>query len=112
MCVASVQQRIRSTELSTRRRVTRASQHRKFLDAHRDRYDGLLEFQGGGCAICGRRPGTRRLDLDHQHKEPMFLRGALCVRCNRNIPDWVTSEWLRKCADYLDCPPFQMMENT
>ena len=39
--------------------------------------------------------------MDHDHKR-MVLRGLLCHRCNRALPDWVTSEWLRDAADYLD----------
>lgn len=46
--------------------------------------------------------------MDHDHKA-MVVRGLLCVRCNRNVPDWVTPEWLRKCADYLENPPFAML---
>ena len=92
--------------MAAKRRTTRAAQHRKLLDAHRPHYAGLLEFQGGGCAICARRPNeTRRLDMDHDHRE-MVVRGLLCVRCNRNVPDWVTPDWLRACAAYLESPPF------
>jgi hypothetical protein len=43
----------------------------------------------------------RRLDLDHDHRE-MFIRGLLCVRCNRALAYWMTSAWLRAAADYLD----------
>lgn len=68
-------------------------------------YDALLEFQGGVCAICGAEPKSRRLDRDHDHKL-MVVRGLLCVRCNRNVPDWVTPEWLEACAAYLRNPPY------
>ncbi len=85
-------------------RPTRAAEHRALLKAHRQHYAGLLKFQGGGCAICGRPPANRKLDLDHDHRS-MVVRGLLCVRCNRNCPDWVTPAWLRACADYLEQPP-------
>lgn len=44
----------------------------------------LLRRQGGKCAICGKKPSDRRLDLDHNHrtKKP---RGLLCRNCNRGI---------------------------
>ena len=86
-----------------RRRPTRASQHRALLNTVD--YDALLEFQGGVCAICGSPPKSRRLDRDHDHKS-MQVRGLLCVRCNRNVPDWVTPAWLRACAEYLEDPPY------
>jgi hypothetical protein len=30
-------------------------------------YNKMLVEQGGGCAICGRPPGTKRLHVDHDH---------------------------------------------
>lgn len=39
--------------------------------------------------------------MDHDHKR-MIVRGLLCVRCNRGLPSWKTSEWLRAAADYID----------
>lgn len=86
-----------------RRKPTRASEHRALLNTVD--YEGLLAFQGGVCAICGGPPKTRRLDRDHDHKS-MEVRGLLCVRCNRNVPDWVSPEWLDACAAYLRNPPY------
>jgi hypothetical protein len=63
-------------------------------------YDRLLAAQGGGCAICGNPPKSRRLDADHDHKTGR-VRGLLCHRCNRALPNWVTVEWLRDAALYL-----------
>lgn len=71
---------------------------------HADRYDELLELQGGGCAICGARAKTRRLAMDHDHRT-MTLRGLLCHRCNRGLPPWVDRFWLYKAAEYLSAPP-------
>lgn len=58
---------------------------------------------GEDCNICGakRLPGQRRLARDHDHKTGQ-ARGILCIRCNRAIPNWMTSDWLRLAADYLD----------
>lgn len=81
--------------------------HRAYLRAlPTDEYDRLLEIQGGGCAICARVAKTRRLDRDHDHRR-MTLRGLLCPRCNRALPSWVTPEWLRAAAAYLEDPPAQ-----
>jgi hypothetical protein len=86
----------------TRRK--RVSPHAQLLKDNRHRYDELLAAQGGGCAICGRRPSDRRkLDLDHDHKL-MVIRGLLCFRCNRALPFWMTPDWLRRAADYITPP--------
>jgi hypothetical protein len=49
-------------------------------------YEGLLEFQGGRCWICGYTPGEgkRKLAVDHDHKTGS-VRGLLCHRCNRGL---------------------------
>lgn len=47
----------------------------KAADTHRKKkygvglayYDSQLEKQGGGCGVCGAKPGTRRLHIDHDH---------------------------------------------
>ena len=31
-------------------------------------YNETVELQGGGCKLCGSKPGTRRLHVDHDHK--------------------------------------------
>jgi Recombination endonuclease VII len=76
---------------------TRAKQ----LGVGDDEYARLLKAQGGGCAICGAKPKTRRLHVDHDHKTGK-VRGLLCHRCNRALPTWVTLEWLEDAYAYLD----------
>lgn len=66
-------------------------------------YDQRLAEQGGGCAICGTPPKTRRLAVDHDHKTGA-IRGLLCHRCNRTLAAWVTPAWLRHASDYLERP--------
>jgi hypothetical protein len=66
-----------------------------------DEYARMLAAQGGGCAICGATPKTRRLHVDHDHKTGT-VRGLLCHRCNRALPTWVTTKWLAMAYDYLD----------
>lgn len=66
-------------------------------------YAAFVALNGGEfCAICRRKPSkVRRLDRDHDHKTGK-PRGLLCARCNRSLPAWVTAEWLRDAADYLE----------
>ena len=82
----------------------RAKKHREWAK----HYKSLLEIQGSGgcCAICGNPPkeGGRRLHLDSDHKTES-LRGAICGNCNRRLKYYLTVEWLRDAADYLEDPP-------
>jgi hypothetical protein len=83
-------------------RAVRKSKHARLLDAARPQYEALLEAQGGRCAVCLCEPSSRRrFDIDHDHGS-LRVRGLLCVRCNRALPYWVTAEWLRAAADYLE----------
>jgi hypothetical protein len=65
-----------------------------------DLYEQLLASQNGGCAICGNPPKTRRLSVDHNHRTGQ-VRGLLCFRCNRGLPTYATSEWLRSAFEYV-----------
>lgn len=55
-----------------------------------ERYDAMLEAQGGGCAICnGTNPSDRPLFVDHDHACCpgvktcwKCVRGLLCHKCN------------------------------
>lgn len=53
-----------------------------------EQYNGMVERQGGVCAICGQPPTSatpgRRLHVDHDHKSGV-IRGLLCGRCNTGI---------------------------
>jgi Recombination endonuclease VII len=49
-----------------------------------DGYDALLARQGGGCAICRRKPTRRRLAVDHCHARRR-IRALLCARCNPGL---------------------------
>jgi hypothetical protein len=63
-------------------------------------YDRLFREQGGVCAICGSPPKSRRLHLDHNHRTNR-TRGLLCFRCNRALPTYLDSEWLRRACEYV-----------
>ncbi len=54
-----------------------------------EKYDEMLEAQGGGCAICHEPPGDRNLYVDHDHgccpgqyTCGKCVRGLLCILCN------------------------------
>jgi hypothetical protein len=66
-----------------------------------DEYDRMLAAQDGHCALCPNTPKTRRLHVDHDHRTGK-VRALLCMRCNRSLPNWVTPEWLRRAAIYLE----------
>jgi hypothetical protein len=88
--------------MTAKRRRKYPKKHKDFLNKYRHRYEDILKSQEGGCAICGRKPSiNRKLDLDHSHKEPMILRGALCVICNRALKDFMDEQWLLKAAEYV-----------
>lgn len=63
-------------------------------------YERMLAEQGGVCAICGQRPKTRRLHVDHDHATGR-IRGLLCFRCNRNLPTYADAAWLERAAQYV-----------
>jgi hypothetical protein len=76
-------------------------------------YDALLKLQGGVCFICQRRPGTKRLAVDHDHLTGR-VRGLLCASnehgCNRailgNIRDVAMA---RRILLYLAVTPYDRM---
>jgi len=55
---------------------------------------------GPACELCRNVP-KRGLDWDHDHRTGKH-RGWLCARCNRFLHGWMTPEWLRAAADYLE----------
>jgi hypothetical protein len=57
---------------------------RRMYGLSREDYDVLLARQGGGCAICGRKPGRRRLGVDHCHACKR-IRSLLCTKCNPGL---------------------------
>ena len=73
----------------------------RLLEANRHLYDKILEWQGGGCALCGKAPSPKRkLDLDHDHQR-MVIRGLLCWSCNKAVPDGKDKDWILRCAEYI-----------
>ncbi len=72
-----------------------------------DRFNSILESQGGVCLICrepetGRQHNRKRLSVDHCHKTGK-IRGLLCGRCNRAIGLFKDSPMLVRAASiYLE----------
>lgn len=79
--------------------LARQSHHRnkhKHVEKNRERalktlygltasqYEAILSTQGGGCRLCGKPPGVRRLSVDHCHTTGR-IRGVLCVSCNTTL---------------------------
>lgn len=71
-----------------------------------DEYDALLALQGGRCAICRARPRSKRLAVDHDHKEG-DVRGLLCSRCNHDLMGsaWDSLAIVAALWHYLNTPP-------
>ena len=78
-----------------------------------EEFDGLLEFQGGGCAICSKpiEKLRRRMNIDHDHKNGK-VRGILCSGCNTGLGHLGDNvEGLKKALYYLENTPFDEYAN-
>lgn len=81
---ASATQR-RNNARPERKRKSRDAYYRRTFGISADGFDALLAAQGGGCAICGRRPERdASLHLDHCH-DTGRIRGILCLSCNQAL---------------------------
>src|SRR3954469_8656431 len=70
-------------------------------------YDLLLAKQGGGCRICGRKPGKISLHVDHDH-ETGGISGLLCVGGHNGLGQFHDgTNLLRRAITYVpgDLPP-------
>ena len=77
-------------------------------------YQELLAAQQGRCFICRRKPGKKRLSVDHDHSccpGPVScgrcVRGLLCKADNRDVLGHLRDdvEALERAIDYLSNPP-------
>ncbi len=65
--------------------VDRRSHLRRKFGLTPQQYDEMLVDQGGGCAICGKRPRPDiSLHIDHDHKTGR-IRSLLCFTCNNGL---------------------------
>lgn len=71
-----------------------------------EQYDALLDLQGGGCAVCGARPKSKRLAVDHDHRTGA-VRGLLCKRHNKDALGSLHDSIAQVVAlwHYLNTPP-------
>lgn len=72
-----------------------------------EEYDARLAAQGGGCAVCGKKPKPDgpSLHVDHSHVTGN-CRGILCWRCNRTIGREEDGEFFIRVGEYLKAPPW------
>jgi hypothetical protein len=91
----------RCTECGAPRPKASRPKHMAALDLP---YEWYVEQFGERCGICGKgRSDTRKLDRDHEHKGDGSPRGLLCAfPCNTGLKGWMTAEWLRRAAAYLE----------
>ena len=69
----------------------------------------ILNFQGGGCGICGL--VSEDLHVDHDHATNN-VRGLLCNRCNLGLGSLGDSlECVLNAAKYLSNPPATIGSN-
>ncbi len=86
-----------------RKAAMRADHLRRTFGITVEEYDRLLAEQGGGCAICGRRPRNDiSLHVDHDH-DTGRVRGLLCVCCNNGLGQFREDpELLTRAIAYLN----------
>lgn len=83
-----------------------------------DEYDALFRYQGGRCYICRRKPGKKRLAVDHDHRTGE-VRGLLCANnengCNRGVVANLEAAAdgglaaARRAVEYLESPPWDRL---
>jgi hypothetical protein len=83
-----------------------------------EQYQAILAYQGGVCYICGKKPGRKRLSVDHDHALaklhdhpddkgcPRCIRGLLHSKCNSFL-GWIRDdpEAMARGRLYLIDPP-------
>ncbi len=80
-------------------RKQRDKYYRDTYDITLEEYEAILEYQGGVCAICRKKPGRRRLAVDHDHAiEAAYgsrksVRGLLCHKCNEFLGHIADDMW-------------------
>ena len=68
----------------------------------KQKYDEMLEAQGGTCFLCNNLNGGRSLSLDHCH-DTGKVRGLLCHTCNVGLGHFMEDiPLLRRAIEYLE----------
>ncbi len=85
----------------------RAYQLKKNFGLTEERYQEMLDCQGGVCAICRRKPGKIRLAVDHNHLTGQ-VRKLLCGSCNTGLGSFAESvHRLKEAIAYLEEHDFE-----
>lgn len=89
-------------------RGQRDKYYRDRYDITLEEYEKILDIQGGVCFVCRKKPGKRRLAVDHDHEVAKMLgvrlsvRGLLCHKCNEYLGHIGDDEMAAKrMASYL-----------
>lgn len=98
-----------------------ASRIEKVYDISKDEYNDLLALQGGVCYVCHRKPKTKRLAVDHNHRTGE-VRGLLCPDVERGCNHAVLGSLenskdgalaaARRLVEYLEDPPYARLGRT
>lgn len=65
-------------------------------------YERMVAAQGGGCAICGRKPEGRDLNVDHDPQTGV-VRGLLCGACDAGLDAFGNDAGrLARAGSYID----------
>ena len=80
----------------------RDAYYRRTFGMSADDVDAMLLAQGGGCAICGKRPEREAsLHVDHCH-DTGRVRGIICLNCNQGLGQFGDDpDLLERAAAYL-----------
>jgi hypothetical protein len=84
------------------RNTRRAAYLKRLYGITPEQYEEMERKFNGTCWICGGKPRTRKLAVDHCHKTGK-VRGVLCGSCNRGLQFFRDKPALfRRAADYLE----------
>lgn len=78
----------------------RAAELRRCYGISVAEYESLLRQQRGRCFLCGKKPTTRRLAVDHDH-ETKVIRGLLCTSCNVRLSGLEDAAFRVRALAYL-----------
>lgn len=109
-CAGCQKKRAQRKQASTRAHAKRVE---TLYEITAEEYAELLASQLGACAICRRKPGKKRLSVDHDHLVETLLgkrasvRGLLCRNCNYVVLGHLgdSVEALQRAIKYLEHPP-------
>lgn len=79
-----VHTKTRTPRTAAQKRGDRDSRLRRAYGISLKDYERILAEQGGRCAICGARPRTKVLPVDHD-KLTGKIRGLICYQCNHYL---------------------------